>query len=314
MTGHVENCISIRIPKLFVPFFPSYLQSFIIGGVKCLHFLGMRILFPLFFFLSLVMFLDSCKKMPNDGIPFYMQLDSVTLETTGPQGLNTHGITDMWVEANATNLGAYELPCNFPVLDENEVRFLVSAGIWVSGQAGVRDIYPFYDPDTFSITAVRNGRYHRKPVFRYKAATNIAFINAQEAFENSYNNMITCTDSSIAIYGGKCGQITVTATDTDVIATQKNFYALPAGQEIWLELDYKAAVPFWIGVDAHNPTGRASVVFVVPTAKWKKIYVKLSDLVNQARAVEYSLYFEAMKPVGGVAGNVYLDNIKIVHF
>ena len=91
--------------------------------------------------------------MPNDGIPFYLRIDSVSVVGS------TNHITDVWVEANADNIGAYELPCNFPVLQENQVRFVLLPGIMESGQSIVRVTYPFYESDTFTLTAARGETY-----------------------------------------------------------------------------------------------------------------------------------------------------------
>src|SRR5437868_2192457 len=69
---------------------------------------------------------SGCKSMPNDGIPVYMKMDSAKAVTSSGQQL-PQNITTVWDEANSDNVGAYELPCNIPVLQENDIRFVVSA-------------------------------------------------------------------------------------------------------------------------------------------------------------------------------------------
>lgn len=270
----------------------------------------------LIFFAAL---LPSCKPMPNDGVPFYLKIDSVSLSTNpNTQGDNTHNITDLWAEANNTNLGAYELPCNFPVLEENDVRITLSAGVEQSGQAGIRVIYPFYQIDTFTLNAVRAQTYTHTPVFTYKAGTTFAFIDNFET-SNNFTNLPLATQAtdSTVIYGSRCGKLTVTASDSNELALQTPAIDLPEGEEIWLEVDYKADVPFWVGYYGYfNGSAAPSVnpyLFVSAKSKWSKLYIKLSESLAAIRADRYSIYFEALRPYGTNGGNVYIDNVKVLH-
>ncbi|MFN8285564.1 MAG: hypothetical protein U0V74_02370 [Chitinophagales bacterium] len=281
----------------------------------------MKFLFPIaiVIFISL---LPACKPMPNDGVPFYLKIDSVQLNTNAAtQGANTHNITDVWVEANATNLGAYELPCNFPVLEENNVNFTLSAGIEQSGQAGIRVIYPFYQIDTFSLNAVRTQTYTHLPVFRYKTGTEFAFVDDFET-SNNFTNMplelrTVDTASNNVAYGQRCGVLTVSATDSNELAYQSTPIDLPEGEEIWVEVDYKSEVPFWFGyVGYFNGSSSNSTnpfLFINAKNKWSKLYIKLSESLATIRADKYSIYFEALRPYGTNGGKVYIDNVKIVH-
>lgn len=250
--------------------------------------------------------------MPNDGIPVYMAMDSVQVITTTGQGVGSHNITDVWVEANAVNAGAYELPCNFPVLQENDIRFVVSAGIKESGQSGVRVIYPFYTTDTFSIVGVRGEKYKHKPVFKYVNATQFSFI---EDFD--FSNGFTGDTLVYTPGGGRCAAFSVNASDSSKEISHNTKYDLPEGQEIWLELDYKAEVPFFVGFyGTFNGSTiiRNPVTFVTQKEDWSKIYVKLSLAVGSLRADTYNIYFEALRPYGTTCGSVYIDNVKLVHF
>jgi hypothetical protein len=269
----------------------------------------MRFSLPLFFPALVLFILSSCKPMPNDGIPFYLRIDSVKVA-----GSATHHISDVWVEANAANLGAYELPCNFPVLQEGDVGFVINAGIEESGQSGVRVTYPFYSPDTFTLHAARGEKYERAPMFRYKPA--VTFVKPED-FEasNSFNsNMGVVSDSNVR-YGLRCGVISAT-TDSSKETAQLDKYDLPEGKEIWLELDYKNEVPFYIGIYGNYGSGsviRVPVLFVTAKPSWNKIYVKLSSTVGGIAAATYNIYFEALRPYGLGGGSVYIDNVRMVY-
>ncbi len=252
--------------------------------------------------------------MPNDGIPVLMKIDSVTVSALSGQGAGSHNITDVWVEANDDNVGAYALPCNIPVLRENEIRFVVSAGIKESGQSGIRVIYPFYAADTFTITGVRGQQYSRNPVFKYVNSAQFSFAEDFD-FSNPFSGSTIVNDSGYA--GTRCIKFSVNTTDSSKEVSHVTKYDLPEGQEIWLEVDYKSEVPFFVGFYAtYNGSsgGRVPVMFVTAQPEWNKVYVKFSNYVGSVRADSYNVYFEALRPYGSAGGSVYIDNVKLVHF
>jgi len=250
--------------------------------------------------------------MPNDGIPFYLKIDSVSV--TG----STNRITDVWVEANADNIGAYELPCNFPVLQENQVRFVLLPGIMESGQSTVRVTYPFYESDTFTLTATRGETYSHVSVFKYRAGTQFAL---DESFEvgNGFNGLAKVDEASDTnvVYGNNCGRLLVTAVDSSEEAVQLDTMPLLLGGEAWLEVDYRCDVPFYVGIYGNYTTSarvRLPYIFLSAKAEWNKVYIKLNDAVSYLRADNYSIYFEALRPFGSNGGAVHIDNVRVVHF
>jgi len=272
--------------------------------------------FFLFFSVVLLLSISSCDPMPNGGVPFYVHCDSVALLTDyNSQGANSQNISDIWVENGNQNLGAYELPAKFPVLASGNTSFVVSAGIKQSGQAGIRVIYPFYQSDTFSLNAEDGKVYKQTPVFRYKEAAKFPFPPEDFEASNGFNNMSIVSDTNVR-YGTSCGGISVTLTDSATTASQLALYDLPEGQEIWLEVDYKAEVPFWIGYFGKfgSTVLRNPVLFVNAKSSWTKIYLKLSETIGSLKADQYNIYFEALRPLGTNGGRVYIDNVKLVTF
>ncbi|MCS6819958.1 MAG: hypothetical protein NZ522_08395, partial [Chitinophagales bacterium] len=81
---------------------------------------------------------SQCSKMPNDGYPFYLRINEVGLVTTSGQGANTHGITDVWIEANKTYLGGNQYPIELPILEEGNVKMVFQAGIKANGFSNAR--------------------------------------------------------------------------------------------------------------------------------------------------------------------------------
>jgi len=248
-------------------------------------------------------------------------MDSVKVAVSGGQGVGSHNITDLWVEANNVNVGAYGIPCKFPVLQENEVRFVVSAGIKESGQSGVRVIYPFYSADTFSINCIKGESYYHKPVFKYVNSAQFSFTEDFE-FGNSFgpsSNFILVSGAEVdSTFGdSRCLKFSVNAVDSSKEISYNIKYDLPEGQEIWLEVDYKSEVPFYAGFYGTfngNSVIRVPVLFITPQPEWHKVYIKLSNYVGSLRADTYNVYFEALRPYGSTGGNGYIDNVKLVHF
>jgi len=267
-------------------------------------------------------FMGSCNKGPTGGIPFYLKMDTAVI--IAPAGIsassNTQSIQDVWVNEGPTNLGAYELPCNFPVLDHDSVNFVINAGVWQSAQSTNPVIYPFLKPDVFTLYAQSGNKYSHVPTFSYIAAAKFVF---NEDFESGseYNTSMLLAHDSVK-YGTACGKMTVGPTDSNVVACQtyahgvQGPYVLTPGEEIWLEFDYKCQVPFWSGIIAHFSSGATDtiqVLFLLPNETWTKQYIKLSETVGQEGASTYNLYFQALNPSGFIGGSVYLDNIRLVH-
>ncbi len=287
----------------------------------------MKLTVTLFSFLILCLFLGSCNKGPTNGVPFYLAMDTAIVHAPASVSAssNSQKILDVWVDEGPTNIGAYELPCNFPVLDKGEVYFVVNPGVWQSGQSTNPVVYPFMNPDTFTVNAISGNKYAHNPVFTYKSAAKVLF---NEDFENSmdFNSHMTKTNDSVR-YGYYCGRITVSPTDSSVVACQAAAsggiggasscpYTLTTGQEIWLEMDYKSDVPFWSGIIAHYSTGTTDTIqmlFLLPTTQWNKEYIKLSETIGNEGASTYNLYFQALNPSGYGGGSVYLDNLRIIH-
>lgn len=252
--------------------------------------------------------------MPNDGVPFYLSVDSVQLNNS--QGYTTHRIRDIWVEAGVENLGAYELPKTFPVLQENEVRFVISAGIEQSGQSGFRVIYPFYTTDTPVMNAKRGEVYAYTPKFSYKQGTQFKFVNNFQG-ANGFNGFtpVSAGADTNAKYGD-CVYLEVTTIDSARTASTIDSLDLPEGQEIWLEFDYKSDVPFYTGF--YGVGGGAvlqyALLFVNPRSQWNHLYVKMSEAIASVKAPYYRIYFEALRPYGSDGGRLYIDNVRLVHF
>lgn len=275
----------------------------------------MRILIITFFCLAIVAGLfTGCKRMPNDGIPFYMKIDSVRVLDNNNLPTLSHSITDVWVEAGADNIGAFEIPARFPVLQEGSVPFVISAGVWLSGQQSYRMIYPFYDIDTVTIQAEREGEYSHIATFKYKAGLHFD-INGDFEANSEFDGIAPNSDS--VKYGTACGVISVDAIDSSNIGYTIDSFDLPEGREIWLEFDYKTQVPFnvgYYGLLESGATVQVPSLTILPRSEWRKVYLQLSTSIANTRAEYYKIYFEAGTPTGTNGGKMYVDNVRLVYY
>ena len=129
--------------------------------------------------------ISSCSKVPNNGVPIYLAIDSPTVTYTYPFGSTSHSIPGVWATVGSHNLGAYEMPVNIPILSDGNSLISLSAGIYDNGIVNIPAQYPFYNPDTFTIhNAIPGQVYHHHPVYSYVAGTQFAVI---EGFDNSNN-------------------------------------------------------------------------------------------------------------------------------
>ena len=89
--------------------------------------------------LVLITICISCEKEDINEIPSYMTIEEIILNDN-----STHKITDAWVYIDDNLQGVYELPANFPILEEGIHKLRIKAGIKDNGIGGNRIPYPFY--------------------------------------------------------------------------------------------------------------------------------------------------------------------------
>lgn len=269
--------------------------------------------------LSFLMTIPSCKKMPNGGVPIYLEIDSVSVSATIDQGSESHKITDVWVTANGENRGVYTLPTKIPVLASGDVRFVIGAGIKDNGISATRVEYPFYAIDEFVLSGTESGKtYKRSSVFPYLQGTKLAMKEDFE-FGNSFTELgrITAPGDQNVFEGTGAGKLYLGPNDTTIVAFNTNpFLITGAGREVYLELDYKSDAFFEVGlIYTKNSTPDSYYkITISPKEEWNKIYINLSNEAGILRAEDYRVYFKINKLADGTTATTYLDNIKVVQF
>lgn len=274
--------------------------------------LNSRITYKIFIFLFIFI---SCEK--NDKIPSYLKVNNVNLNYNQNFGSTTENITDVWVYIEDNLQGVYEIPVEFPVLEEGIKNIRVKAGIKANGIASTRIQYPFYSSFLDTINLVKDETIEIFPTFSY----NDAFDAIIEDFENSG----TTVDSTIS------SEIDFTIVNEDenkyafaeIVSPLINFeiatqdLTLPQqGAPVYLELDYKSSTEFLVGMYINYPQDvvKSELVWVTSKQDWNKIYINLTQTVSESiGAQSFKVFFNMRRNDPSSNEEISLDNIKVLY-
>ena len=274
--------------------------------------LNSRIIYKIFVFLFIFI---SCEK--NEKIPSYIKVNNVNLNYNQNFGSITENITDVWVYIEDNLQGVYEIPVEFPVLEEGIKNIRVKAGIKANGIASTRIQYPFYSSFLDTINLLKDETIEIFPTFSY----NDAFNAIIEDFENSG----TTVDSTIS------SEIDFTIVNEDenkyafaeIVSPLINFeiatqdLTLPQqGAPVYLELDYKSSTEFLVGMYINYPQDvvKSELVWVTSKQDWNKIYINLTQTVSESiGAQSFKVFFNMRRNDPSSNEEISLDNIKVLY-
>ena len=274
--------------------------------------LNSRITYKIFIFLFIFI---SCEK--DDKIPSYLKVNNVNLNYNQNFGSITENITDVWVYIEDNLQGVYEIPVEFPVLEEGIKNIRVKAGIKANGISSTRIQYPFYSSFHDTINLVKDETIEIFPTFSY----NDAFDAIIEDFENSG----TTVDSTIS------SEIDFTIVNEDenkyafaeIVSPLINFeiatqdLTLPQqGAPVYLELDYKSSTEFLVGMYINYPQDvvKSELVWVTSKQDWNKIYINLTQTVSESiGAQSFKVFFNMRRNDPSSNEEISLDNIKVLY-
>lgn len=258
---------------------------------------------------------------PTEGVPSYLQVDTFSFSVLPGQGTSSTKITDVWVFAENSVVGAYEMPKTFPVIDSGPTPMIFSAGIWDNGISETRVEYPFYYPDTITLTLQPGKTLMFTPHFTYRPSTKFYFIEDFEAGNlfnklNGDTNMIRITDAANVFEGSGAGSIYLDSDHPFYEGRTSAAYTLPKEQPVYLEMNYKCNQAFEVGLYG---TLLATTVFyykwkINPKDFWNKIYLNMGNDVTSLGADNYQILIRATYDGTAAASHIYLDNIKLVSF
>ncbi len=267
----------------------------------------------------------------EEAIPTYLEILPFELTTDYVnQGSASSKIVDAWLYVGTEFLGAYELPATVPFLASGATDITVFPGIKVNGFASLPEINNFYERFEVNVDLQEGEVTTIQPTTRYKESVVFPFIEnfdgthiLDEDEDGNTNTFITV--SSVGALENASGYAQLDVDNIEIeAATNVRFENLPTNNTlVYLEMDYKTDIQFAIGLIGHRmnaPEAQQYIIVLNTQEDWNKIYIDLTSELAASALDEYQLVINAILPVnadGGFSqeeGNLYLDNIKLVHF
>ena len=260
-------------------------------------------------------------------MPAFIKIDTISFTAKYGEGTSMAQIMDSWVYVNGDLIGAFEMPFEIPVLKSGACDIKISPGVKLNGISGIRTINPFFTRYDKKVTLVAGQTIELFPSSEYQDGLKFPWNNrGEEDFEEGGISIDSIGNSSTKVIkthdeifeGTASGYIKLDAGHQTFFGQSTNAFVLPKGGEgVVMEMNIKNDVHVIIGMFAYLPGGTigSSVhLGINPGDDWKKLYVNFTELVSSyPTAVEFRVFFKA-NVAGQEQGNIYLDNIKIMHF
>lgn len=277
-------------------------------------------------YLLLLLLVSGCTFLEDKGDePMFFTINSVRTQEIN-QTSNTHRILDVWAFADGTDLGVFTLPAVIPVLpSDTEATFLsFFAGIRKNGQVNDPLLYPFYKNIEIQRNLMPLGAETLDLEFEYRSNTVFALVEDFESnhvFTNDADNndttFLTLTDAE-ARSGNSSGHLHLSQQNPTIEVANSTPLPLPVdGNAVYAEIEIKSDIETvigLIGVDGEDEFTNFIIV-LVPQPEWKKIYLSLGETLALSGLNEYRLVIGAsIENQTAQEGNIYIDNIKILHF
>lgn len=280
---------------------------------------------------SCVALLSACVR--NNPKPVWLTIDKWTLEANpdmeNPPTELTQNLSEVWLYVDNKIIGVFELPCKVPVLASGEnVKVQLYPAIRNNGISATKKIYPFCEPVEVTMNLVAGETYHFAPVTRYYS--NV--IITQEDFNSSTiaidtdpvsnASIVVGSDPNIAQSPGNgYGHIHLTQADSLWVGYTIENFVLEQGKEVYLEIDYRnsnSLLTGVLGISSSEVKDNPNILLNAQDAssmKWKKIYIDLKEIVSYSTSADYfKMYLRALLDDGKTEGDIYIDNLNVVHF
>lgn len=267
----------------------------------------------------------------EEAIPTYIEILPFELTTDYiNEGSASQKVVDAWLYVGTEFLGAYELPATVPVLASGSSLITLFPGIKVNGFASRPEINNFFERYETTVDLQEGEITTIQPTTTYKEVAEFPFIENfdgahvfDEDEDGNPNTFITL--SSQGAFENSSGYIHLDVDNIEIeAATSIRFESLPTNSStVYLELDYKTDVQFAIGLIGHQdniPEAKQYIIVLNTKEDWNKIYIDLTEELAASGLQEYQLVLNAILPLNPDGsfeqeeGNIFLDNIKLVHF
>lgn len=281
---------------------------------------------------ALLLTLGSCDR--NAAKPVvYLEVDSLTLKPDASRGTSSSHIRSVWVEAEGTYYGVFPLPARIPLpVSDPRTSVRLYPGVEVNGISSFQAQYEFVQPYERQLNS-SFGSTVSWPIggaaaLEYETWANVVVVEDFEAagiqFAPSQRSDTVWNRTTNERFPAPLGE-TNTASGMVVLrggqqlfeAITQQAYVLPkAGQNVYLEFNYRSTMPFSMGVVANQPGEKIQQPTVTFRGKktWSKAYVNLVTEVSAfPNATNYNLYLGAVRLRQDTADTLWIDNLKLVY-
>jgi hypothetical protein len=277
--------------------------------------------------LILGMSLTGCDVInPEETLPTTIHVHPFDFEVLPGQGSARNKISEIWVFANGSFLGAFNPPVDVQYLGEGPTTFTFRPGIRNNGIASDAISYPLFKAYTQQLDASPGATYEVKPVTGYLPETIFGF-NSDFELDNPFtDNRDTVSASELIrstsdVYEGQySGEIMMSdVADFIEVSHVVPIPGLPAdGSPVYLEFRYKSEIPMSIGLLGADLNGTSAFQFfylVNPSAEWNMLYIELTEQIGFSAFDSYKILFRSLYPEDATAPAhyIFLDNIKVVY-
>lgn len=277
-------------------------------------------------FFSMAIILSSCDLInPPEKVPAYIRIDTFKVEVNDfDEGSASHYITNCYISAGGANLGVFQMPFTIPSLETGLQTLTIRPGIKLNGIAASRIDYPFFEPYIIDYELHAGETHLIEPVTTYKESCLFPWI---EDFEDAgisllyaeYSDTIFVNQKIELREGRYSAAIYLDEENAVFEAFSTDFFELPQDlSPILLEFDYKNNNGFEIGMYLleEGVAEWYGLVYINPSSIWKRFYVDIGQTASANLTTElFRMGIRAFhEPENNDSAEIYLDNIKLIHF
>ena len=269
------------------------------------------------FLVILVISIFSCTK-ENNSIPAYVEINNVNLLTDPNFGESTENISDIWFYVDDILQGVYEIPVQFPILEQGTKNIRIRAGVKANGISSTRIQYPFYSSYIDTIELNEDESINISPEFTY----NNAYQAIIEDFESSGTIIDSTLNSEIdfsIITEDQLNYYAYAKIDTPNInfeVSTQDLILPQQGAPVYLEIDYKCSTEFLVGVYVNYSQNveKKDLIWVTSKEDWNKIYINLTQTISESiGAVSFKVFVNMRRMGDSNSEEISFDNVKILY-
>jgi hypothetical protein len=282
------------------------------------------------FFILVMCSAISCSIFDSEDNPVaFVKVALPTLEVnSAKEGAATHNIKHAWATIDNQLLGVFPLPASIPTLIKNtNSRLQINWGVNDGGDNDSSQEYPFFNSEIIETTFQplqqfdfpAKASYVKNAVFDVTEGfeqTNHVFIKDLDGNSNTRINLTNKDKAS----GEKSALLSMTIDNKIIEVTTGNYFNSANNKKgaVWLEFDYKSEEDLFIGYDIVTNSAEITEykVGLKPTKSWKRAYVNFTKELSDTKVKEYRVAFKSIftGKNGANVSEIYLDNIKLIHF